>query len=221
MYLLYEKEVDEAMRTEQERLLYWISEASKLNPDASLPAILNAADDYIKKTTFKIYKERQSLFDKNEVIREAQQKTNVREAELAFLNKISQDAEEAHAENIRRDEAAAAAEAELLAQQQALEEELVEELVEDTEIPEAVAEEEVPEVETADENVSEDESELNDLEDYEEPELVVAEKVEIVEDEVKLPERDDTADALKQNRQKTVRANHDAIFSNQSDIAEL
>lgn len=204
MYLLYEKEVDEAMKTELERMLYWISEAVKLNPSASWAAILNAADDYVKANTYKIYKERKSLFDKEEILREAEQKS----AFLEFLDKTQVEAE--------------------LPLQETTEAEIeVEEIVEE----ESEAVEEIPVFDNQDDETVERKNHDQayaeiagfDEDDSDMIEVVVPAKEAVEEIPVFDNENDESSEEKdeRESRQMTVRMNHNIIFGNPDEINEL
>lgn len=54
MYLLYEREVDVAIKAEQRRLLAWLDEAVRLNPDVSIQSVLGAADGYISSSKYQV-----------------------------------------------------------------------------------------------------------------------------------------------------------------------
>jgi hypothetical protein len=212
MYLLYEKEVDKAMRTEQERLLYWIAQAAKLNPNASLSTILNAADDYVKSTVYKIYEERSSLFNKQEIIREAEEKS----ALLEFTR------QELEAENARKSEEAALAEIEAQrAAEDAESSSAAQEKAEREEATRLAAEESDRFAVEEAEQEEKEETLPTPIDGYEEPELEVEEK-EYADIDLNLPSREDEeAAAEKLSRQKIIRANRDAIFGNRSEIDEL
>lgn len=47
MYILYENEFNENVHSEQDKLLRWINEASRLNPDVSLEVLLSAAKNWV------------------------------------------------------------------------------------------------------------------------------------------------------------------------------
>lgn len=64
MYLLYEKEFEEVVRREQKKLLRWIQEAVKLNPNADINTIIAAAVNHVDTTAYKV----KNVKDKEEVV---------------------------------------------------------------------------------------------------------------------------------------------------------
>lgn len=54
MYLLYETEYDATVKGEQKKLLRWVREAAKLNPDVDLETIIDNASRYVDSSTYKI-----------------------------------------------------------------------------------------------------------------------------------------------------------------------
>jgi hypothetical protein len=54
MYILYENEFNENVHHEQDKLIRWINEAARLNPEISLDVLLSAAKDWVDRKKYSI-----------------------------------------------------------------------------------------------------------------------------------------------------------------------
>lgn len=237
MYLLYEKEVSQAMRAEQERLLFWIEQAAKLNPDADLTTILSAAESYVSNATFVITKDGKSLSTQREISRSVPKKITLVEPKqqeaVEYVETVVPgepwDYNPVEEETVIDDTTELNTDDVVTEELEVIEQETVE--VENTEQDVSFTKEELAlwQEESVGEHIHVDEEVAKVREEKEEVEATKAEQdtqetesaAEVSARLALIKEEEDKKQALKQNHQLTVRANYAAIFGDKNEISDL